>query len=119
MSFLNMSAAMSGMTAGFLRMHVSADNLARRNVVNSEKRRVVEEAVPTGGVRSTTETIPLDPALRSENPVSLEMDSADATNIDMAEELIQQIIARVTVGANMAVTRAGIDLERRVLDITA
>lgn len=117
MGIMNASTPLSGMVAGFLRMQVSADNLARRNVPNAEKNRVAEEAVATGGVEAHAETVPIDPRQRTTNPDTLDPGSAESTNIDVADELVQQIIARVTVGANLSVTRTAFDLQKHLLDL--
>lgn len=106
------SVSLSGIQAGFERLHISADNVARHEVVNSEKNRAVSTALAKGGVEVTFQKIPLDPAQRTTDPTSF-----TATNIDYAEESTNQNVARIASIASMRVFNMASKMEKSLLDI--
>ncbi len=111
MNIMNLNASLSGLMVGAFRMSVSADNIARHDVPNSEKNRVIQETMATGGATARAEPVKLDPALRDLDSLS--------TNIDYAEEAISQMITYTAYQANARVVQTVIGMEDRLIDIKA
>lgn len=97
MSF-NFSIPLTGMGVNFTRLHATADNVARHNVPNASKTRVNQQALEKGGVEATTEKIPVPLAQQSTDPYTY-----DSTNIDYAEEAVNQIVTRTAFRPNFRV----------------
>lgn len=110
------SISLSGMMAGMRRVHVSADNIARRPVTNSEKNRVIQQEQPHGGVTTEVVTVPLDEELKSTDEANK---FYTASNIDYAEEFIEQNLASMATLASIAVYKKAGQMEEEILNITA
>lgn len=107
------SISLSGIVAGGLRMHVSADNVARYNVPHSERNRVTQEADATGGTSARVEKVPL-------GEEDFESDGFfHATNIDYAQEAMMQTLATTSTRASIAFYNKADALEEEVINILA
>lgn len=110
------SNALSGLKSAITRLHVNADNVARKNVPNSEKNRVIDKDVATGGVTSEVQKVPLDPALKTDGTDAGDLNSS---NIDYAEEAVSRIVSTVTYKANATVVKTADEMQKGLLNIKA
>lgn len=117
--FTTSSIAVSGMQAGFRRFHVSADNIARRHVTNSEKNRVIQQADQYGGVDTTVQKIPMDESLKVDASSAGSLEALNASNIDYAEEAVMQTVSKVATQASFAVYNTSKEMDESLLNITA
>ena len=109
------SITVTALNAGAKRLAVSADNVARRNVPNSEKNRVIQETLPMGGVATYVDKVELSSAEKSTSTDYIN----SATNIDYAEESIQQTIADTSIRASLLMYQKSADMEDSVLNLLA
>jgi hypothetical protein len=118
MKISSASIALSGIMAGFKRLAISADNVARRNVVNSEKNRVVQEAQAGGGTTALTKKVPL----KAEEKIvttdtAFDSTSSIASNIDYAEEGVNQNIASIATQSAFAIYEKSKELEDTIINL--
>lgn len=113
MSSFNLSIPLTGIQAEAAQMQASADNMARRNVPNSERTIVSRESDPIRGVSVTLSHEALDPAARTEDRYSL-----DATNIDYAQEAISQIRSKATLSSLFQVINKTDDMLEQLVNLT-
>lgn len=111
MSLFNLSASLSGLSTSALRLQVSADNVARRPVKNSEKNRVVQSEMQIDGVKADVQKISFSEEMKTSSS------EYHVSNIDYAEESIQQILARTAFEANLAVAKKQIEMTDSLIDM--
>ncbi|MBX7148414.1 hypothetical protein K1X76_04960 [bacterium] len=109
------SITISALNTGAKRLAVSADNVARRNVPNSEKNRLIQETQAQGGVTSYVDKVELSDAEKSDSTDYL----SSSTNIDYAEESLNQTIADTSIRASLLVYKRAGELEDNILSMLA
>lgn len=113
MSSFNLSIPLSGIQAEAVQLHATADNVARRNVPNSERTVVARESDPIRGVSVTLSREALDPAARTDDPYSL-----DATNIDYAQEAISQIRSKASMNSILQMLNQTDNMMEQLVNLT-
>lgn len=109
-----LTSALSGLQLQSRRLEVSAHNVANASTDGYRAQTVVAEEIVTGGVTSSVQPTG-DPA-----PFRLEAgDLIEASNTDLATEVVTQISARAAYGANLAALEATLEAEDALLDLFA
>ena len=106
------SVSLSGIRANFDALQISADNVARHEVPNSEKNRAVYITIAKGGVALTPQVIPMEDTQKTTTT-----DTYTASNIDYAEEQTNQKITTVSAKANIRVFNISNEMEKALLNI--
>ncbi len=107
------SIAFSGIQAGIKRVHVAGDNMARREVPNSSKNRVVQTTGEQGGVETTIQKIPYEgPSFAEDETIS-----NLATNIDYAEQIIEQTLAETAFNMSIRVYETDNKMQKSLVNI--
>ncbi len=109
------NSALSGIQAGLKRQEVSAHNVANLSTEGFKKETVMQNEGSTGGVvvhieKSTTPGPQLPQADGS---------SSEGSNVNDAEEAVNQNIAAATLGANLAALEAIQQAEKSIIDLFA
>jgi flagellar basal-body rod protein FlgC len=102
-----LNAAVSGLRDATLRLDVAANNIANANTPEFAPSRVVSEEAPGGGVASTV------------TPGGPPPDLPDMSGTDLATEMVNLIVAKITFAANARVISTAAELDRAVLDVRA
>ena len=102
--------ALSGMTAASTRLAVSAQNVA--NASTASARAIVDQVEIAGGGTAAQ----ISSQASSDGPPSFGVGGGE---IDLAAEAADQILARFTFAANVAVIRAARTMTQRLLDTVA
>lgn len=92
------SIASSGLAAAQLRLDVSANNIANMNTPGYLAKRVMQEAIPTGGVQSRVE-------------------SAGAPGVSLEKEIVDQMTATLAFKANILTLRTQQKMMGTLLDM--
>lgn len=107
------SIGLSGMQAASMRMANSAHNVANMNTPGFQPGRVIDEATPTGGVKSKA----------ADAPQPRQSDLANRTHTLPSEsltkpsmEIVQQMLANQAFKASAEVVKAGMEQDA-VLDL--
>jgi len=109
-----LASALSGLQLQSRRLEVSAHNVANASTDGFRAQTVVAREAAAGGVTSSVRATG-DPApLRVETGALIE-----ASNTDLANEVVVQISARAAYGANLAALEAALDAEDALLDLLA
>ena len=127
------SIASSGLAAASLRLQVSADNVANASstgplpdAANAADfphayvpQRVVQVDVAGGGTAATVGTVSPSyvPQYDPTAPFADQNGQVAAPNVDLANEAVQQAIARYEFAANAKVLQVGSELLKSLLDI--
>lgn len=124
--------ARSGLEASMLRLMASASNIANAQSTGSVPgsaanggqhtyQPVRAEISPLAGGAVQARLVPVDPAYRlTYDPASRQADARGmvaAPNVDMADELVEQIAAKLAFEANLKVIATASDLERRSISL--
>lgn len=107
--------SVSGITASLTRQEVSANNVANLSTEGYQKDTVIQSEGSTGGVvvhieKSTTP----GPQLPEGDGTLVE-----GSNVNLAEEAVNQTIAETELGANVAVLKASHEAEQSLIDLFA
>ena len=129
------SIAVSGMAAATLRLQVSANNVANAASSGTRPASTVGASVPgpyvpgrvdqvdrAGGGASATVSAVSPGSVPMYDPTAPYADShgmVASPNVDLASEIVQQLMARVSFAANAQVIRADSKMMASLLDITA
>lgn len=111
MSLFSIRPSLSGIHAAATRMVVSARNVSRMNVPDAAKQRTIDVAAFPDGVASVVQEVPPPEGFKGQGPWL-------STNIDYAEEAVQQLLAKTSFGANVRAAQYMVDMEDAILDIT-
>ncbi|WP_322515217.1 flagellar basal body rod C-terminal domain-containing protein [Rhodopseudomonas palustris] len=129
--------AVSGLKATTRRLEVSASNVANQQSTGTlpaangtvpagapqayKPLQVVQTAVPGSGTQtSVTTTTPGTIAVSDpQAPFADENGMVAAPNVDLAQELIGQMVAKYSYTANLATLKADRDMTKALLDATA
>ena len=124
-----MGIAVSGLQAAAKRLQVSASNIANmanRGAITADgtaesglyrPHQTVQVATPGGGVRAFAR--PIDPAFHIVPDLSGDSGRVAMPNVDLAEQVVEMILARTAYKANAAVIEVARDLDDVLLDIKA
>jgi flagellar hook protein FlgE len=108
--------ALSGLTAFSTQVAVTAHNVANVNTDGFKKSRTELIAVESGGVRAETQKIEtVGPTILNNTgygPAQLEL-----SNVDLAEEAVNQIIGQRGFEANIQALKTADEMLGRILDI--
>ncbi len=108
-------SSISGMNAAFRMIDVSAHNTANVNTDEFKAQRVTFSENKNGGVSTDIDT--------NDNPGAYYLAEngtiAESSNVNIAEEILTQIIARNTMDANVAAFKTAEEMHQSVLDILA
>ncbi len=109
------SSSLSGMRAAFQMLDVSANNTANINTDGFKRQRLNLSEAASGGVTTAVETTtdPGAPYLSWDGTV------VEGSNVDIAEEAVNQIIARRYLSANIAALKTADEMYESILDIIA
>lgn len=110
-----MNSALSGISAALKRQEVSAHNTANLSTEGFKKETVIQSEGSTGGVvvdieKSTT------PGQQLPGPDGT---LTEGSNVDYAEEAVNQSLATVMLGANLAVLKATQQAGQSIIDLFA
>ena len=112
--------AVSGINVASLRLQVSASNVANSLTSGYVPKQVVQ--VDTGqGVAATVEPVSqaLVPAYTPKGPDGDARSFATSPYVDLTNEMVQQLIARFDLNANVHTFRADVRMSEALLDIFA
>jgi flagellar hook protein FlgE len=104
--------ALSGLQAAELRLGVSAHNVANALTEGFRPSRVEAREAPEGGVVACA-VAPNDPA------VEARIDGAVLTGVDLAGEMVAQMLASASFRANLATLRAADEMTAALVDVKA
>lgn len=108
-------ASLSGIRAALTRMGVSAHHVANLTTHGFKKDLVRASEGPSGGVviRLDKSTEP-GPRYRASDGTLIE-----SSNVDLAEEAVQQLIAKHGLGANLAAFQTADAMQKTIIDLFA
>lgn len=114
MAGTTLNIASSGLRAARDRMNVSANNTANVNTIGFKKKKVLNNEIKNGGVRSTVEQIntPGDPAVDEKTGELVE-----GSNVNIIEESIEMIKAEKSFKANAAALKARDEMLGKIINI--
>jgi flagellar basal-body rod protein FlgC len=125
-----MSIARSGLEASMLRLTASASNIANaqsngavpgRGTGSSAYQPVRADLSPSAGGGVQGRLVAVDPAYRlTYDPASVQANTVGmiaAPNVDVTDELVETLSAKLAFQANLKVIATASDLERRSLDL--
>lgn len=95
------STILSGMNAAQTRMQVAAHNIANMNTQNFAPQEVAQSSAPGGGVTTSVSTSP------------------NATGSNLETDMVQQLMAKHSFMANVAVFKSHNEMLGSLLDIRA
>lgn len=109
----------SGLDASMLRLTASASNIANAGAAAYQPIRV--ESMPLAGGAVQARLVPVDPAYRlTYDPRSRNADGRGmiaAPNVDVTDELVETLSAKLAFEANLKVVSTAADLEKRSIDL--
>ena len=107
--------SVSGITASLTRQEASANNVANLSTEGYKKDTVIQSEGSTGGVVVHIEksTIPGSKLPEPDGTV------VEGSNVNLAEEAVNQIIAKTELGANVAALKASQEAEQSLIDLFA
>lgn len=110
-----LGASLSGLRAGLEKLEASANNVANLSTDGFKKDRVLLSERVTGGVvveiGKSTES---GPSYRSPQGEVIE-----ASNVDLAEEAVEQILAKYTFSMSLAAFKTADEMQKGVIDLLA
>lgn len=111
----SIDSSQSGISAGLKRQEVSAHNTANIGTEGFKKDTVIQNEGSTGGVVVHIEksTIPGPQLPKSDGSF------VEGSNVNYAEEAVNQSIAETTLGANVAALEATQQAEKSIIDLFA
>ncbi|NOY84952.1 MAG: flagellar biosynthesis protein FlgC [Nitrospirae bacterium] len=109
------NSSQSGISAGLKRQEVSANNVANISTEGFKKDTIVQNEGSTGGVVVQIEKSSIPGPQFPEADGSL----IEGSNVDLAEEAVNQSIAATTFGANLAALKATQQAEKSIIDLFA
>ncbi|MFQ5330177.1 MAG: flagellar basal body rod C-terminal domain-containing protein [Thermodesulfobacteriota bacterium] len=113
LSAVNLS--LSGIHAAFKQLNVSANNVANSNTDGFKGDRVTLSEGKNGGVATNIEKSNAPGPLYQPTTGML----AEASNVNLAEEMVSQITSRHILGANIAAYKTADEMHSALLDIFA
>ncbi len=107
--------SVSGITASLTRQETSANNVANLSTEGSKKDTVIQSEGSTGGV-----VVHIEKSTTS-GPLLPEADGTlrEGSNVNLAEEAVNQVIAETELGANIAALKATQESEQSLIDLFA
>ncbi len=109
------NSALSGLSASVKRLETSAHNTANLSTEGFKKETVLQSEGMAGGVVVHIQ--------KSETPgpglPKPDGSFSEGSNVDMAEEAVNQIVAAFELGANMATLKAADEAAQSVIDLFA
>ncbi len=112
---LSFNSSLSGIRAAFTSLSVSANNVANINTDGFKKQVVnLNEGSDGGVVANISESTESGPIHQDENGNLIE-----GSNVDFAEEAVEQIEAKTLLSANVAVISRSNDTQDSLFDILA
>lgn len=112
--FEAIGSALSGLRAAITQLDVSANNVANSDTDGFKASEAVNSEGPGGGVVVNVVTTSREGALRVEDG-----EEVVASNVNLVEETVDQIIAEHSVGVNGAVIKTAQETEEHLLDLFA
>lgn len=110
-----LGASLSGLRAGLEKLNASANNVANLSTDGFKKERVLLSEGVTGGVvveiGKSTES---GPFYHSPQGGLIE-----GSNVDLAEEAVEQILAKYTFSMNLATIKIADEMQKGVIDLLA
>lgn len=110
-----MGIALSGLRAFETKLAVNANNIANVNTDGFKKSRASMQEAANGGVRVTLTQVNL-PGF----PVGIDEqtgNSIESSNVDLAEEMVDQMITRYAFEANTITLKIADEMQQTLLDI--
>ncbi|HOD35409.1 MAG TPA: flagellar basal body rod C-terminal domain-containing protein [Syntrophales bacterium] len=107
--------ALSAIRALFTKLDATANNIANTNTDGFKKSRVdIQESAP-GGVKVSISTIdtPGEPV----PPTDGETAYRETSNVSLEEEMVNLIITRYTLSANLKTLKTGEEMQKSLIDI--
>lgn len=109
------NTSLTALRAFDIRMDINANNIANVNTEGFKKTRVLlKENIP-GGVRVDLQQIETPGLLLGVNEKT--GDSREASNVNLAEEIAEQIITRYALEANILTLITAGEMDRMLMDI--
>jgi flagellar basal-body rod protein FlgC len=116
-----LNSALTGVRAAGKRLEVSASNTVNARSEAYTPGRVVQEALPSGGVRA--EAVPVSPAsvpvYAPDHPAADARGIVQRPNVSLDREAVEQVLAQRTFQANLRSLEAADRMAKTVLDILA
>jgi flagellar basal body rod protein FlgG len=113
--FSPVTHSLSGIHAAFQQLNVSANNVANSSSDGFKGDRVTLSEGKNGGVTTTFEKSSAPgPLYQSPNGALIE-----ASNVNLAEEMVSQMTSRHLLGANIAAYKTADEMHSALLDIFA
>ncbi len=110
-----LGSSISGINAAFKMLDVSANNTANLNTDEFKAKRVIFNEGKSGGVSTNVKT--------NDNPGAYYLAEngsiAEGSNVNIAEEILNQIVARNFMDANVAAFKTADEMYQNILDILA
>lgn len=110
-----MGIALSGLRAFETKLSVNANNIANVNTNGFKKSRASMQEAANGGVQVTLSQVNL-PGF----PVGIDeqtREPIESSNVDLAEEMVEQMITRYAFEANVITIKTAADMQQTLLDI--
>jgi flagellar basal body rod protein FlgC len=113
------NSALSGLRAASTRIAVNADNIANQFSKNYTPKRVVQLSQENGGVQVEVKDVnpPKVTVFNPSDPDAGANGTVELPNVDVANELVDNIIASYDYKANLKSIKAADDIQKSLLDI--
>ena len=108
-------SSISGINAALEMLDVSADNTANLITDGYKAKRVIFSENLTGGVESSVQSSDSSGSY----PLAENDTLAESSNVNLAEEILTQIVARNFLDANVTALKTTDEMEKSLLDILA
>lgn len=110
-----LGASLSGLRAGLEKLESSANNVANLSTAGFKKERILSSEGVTGGV-----VVEIGKSTKS-GPFhqSLQGGLIEGSNVDLAEEAVEQILAKYTFSMNLAAIQTADEMQKGVIDLLA
>lgn len=110
-----LGASLSGLQAGLEKLDASANNVANLSTDGFKKERVLLSEGVTGGVvveiGKSAESGPFYHAPQR--------GLIEGSNVDLAEEAVEQVLAKYTISMNLAAIKTADEMQKGVIDLLA
>ncbi len=103
----------SGIFSSFKLLNTTAHNIANANTVGFKRHSVAFSEAPQGGVQASV-SVDSGPGARY-----LDTGVAEASNVELAYEMVSLMTARHMLSMNAAALKTGFDMEKSIIDIIA
>ncbi|SRR5579884_1462350 len=110
-----LGASLSGLRASLEKLDASANNIANLSTDGFKKDQVLFSEGAGGGVVAEV-TKSAEPGPFYQSPKG---ELVQASNVDLAEESAQQILARYTFSMNLATIKTTDEMEKSIIDLLA